>query len=77
MTNAARLARVERILGTPPCAECRDCPPDLDAFFLGDEDPWRRNGDVYDRGCPSCGRTPPVTRPWSDFVGPDFAEVIN
>jgi hypothetical protein len=77
MTNRTRLERAERILGNPPCATCRDWPPDLDAFFLYDDDPWRRNGDVYDRSCPSCGRKPPVTRPWSDFVGPDLTEVVD
>lgn len=77
MTNEARLARVERILGTPPCAVCRDWPADLDAFFLGADDPWRPDGDPRDRHCPPCRREPPVTRPLSDFMSSDLAETFD
>jgi hypothetical protein len=77
MTNRSRLERAERILGDPPCAECRDWPADLDAFFLGGEDPWRRGGDPRDRYCPSCRREPRVTRPLSDFIASDLTETFD
>jgi hypothetical protein len=73
VTNRSRLERVERILGAPACATCRDWPGDLTAFCLGPNDPWRRGDD--ERHCPDCLREPPITLPLSALIGSDATEV--